>query len=290
MAIYDKNGNEIFAVYDKSGNPLSQAFNKDGEVIYPTDVRLKVMTYNVQWFTGINSQQTMQDIIINGNEPDIIGFQEISKNGTIPTVGNNVLTNYNYKQLSNHVNYIAFASKIPMSNIITADFENQSDLEASQYNETRAYMVADIEVNGKTVKWLNTHLCVLERVVRFAQFEELLDIADGYISQGYPVIMTGDFNSTNALSTEGVDYINMYKLCVDKGYNLANCTTERGFTKTCSALTTASSLSDLEKALDNIIVSSDITILSVVFDTTKFSYLNGSPIDHIPIIATLQVN
>jgi endonuclease/exonuclease/phosphatase family metal-dependent hydrolase len=290
MALFSIDGNALNSVYVVSGLNLKEAYDVEGDLIFPDGVRLKVMTYNVQWFTGINSQTVMQNIIINGNDPDIIGLQEVSQNGVMPSVGTNVLSNYPYKRLSNHKNYNAFASKIPLENVVIADFVNQDPNEMTQYNETRAYMITDISVSGKTIKWINTHLCVLSSDVRHQQFGELLDMADAFIASGYPVVMTGDFNSNSALSTSGADYQEMYKLCVDKGYHLANCTEESGFTKTHSSLTTASSLEDLQKALDNIIVSPDVMIESVKFDTTKFSYLNGKAIDHIAVIAELLIH
>lgn len=287
MSIYNNSGGLLSTSYSVNGQSLLTAYDVQGEIAFPDEIRLKVMTYNVQWFTKINSQSAMQNIIINGNDPDIIGLQEVSQNGVMPSVGTNVLSNYPYKRLSNHKNYNAFASKIPLENVVIADFVNQDPNEMTQYNETRAYMIADISVSEKTIKWINTHLCVLSADVRHQQFGELLDMADAFIASGYSVVMTGDFNSNSALSTSDADYQEMYKLCVDKGYHLANCTEESGFTKTHSSLTTASSLEDLQKALDNIIVSPDVVIETVKFDTTKFAYLDGNPIDHIAVIAEI---
>ena len=288
MSIYDINGNAMDSAYSKSGQSLDAAFNIDGEQVFPDSVTLKVMTYNVQWFTLLNSQQTMQAAIINGNNADVIGFQEMSKNGTIPTVGNNVLTAYSTKKLSNHKNYLGMASKLPLSNYVISDFSNQDPQDASQYNEIRAYMVADISAGGKVIKWINTHLCLLTQSIKWLQMSEIKALADGFVAEGYPVIITGDFNSY-ALSVEDDDYINMYKPFVDDGYNLANCDDITGFTKTWTDSTSATSLSEMTWATDCIIVSSDVSIDSVVFDTTKFSYLDGNPIDHIPIIATLTI-
>ena len=286
MSIYRINGVALSDAFSVDGNALSAAYDISGELVFPDETALKVMSYNVQWFTKINAQQGMQNIIINGNAPNIIGFQEISQNGTIPSVGVNVLTQYPTKKLSNHKNYLAMASKLPLSNYIINDFENQDPEDLSRYNETRAYMVADVSYLGRTIKWINTHLSPLTQSYRWLQMGEIFTIASGYVSQDYPVILTGDFNS-NATSVEDGDYINMYKQFVDAGYHMVNSSQESGFTKTFSSLTTATSLADLTKTHDNIIVSPDITIESVLFDTTKFSYLNGDPIDHIAVVAVL---
>lgn len=286
MSIYNKSGAEIDYAYELDGAALSAVYDVNANLVFPNVI--KVMTYNVQWFTEINAQQAMQASIINGYDPDIIGFQEFSQNGAIPSVGTNILQNYPTKKLSNHKNYMAFASKKPLSNYVIADFTNQDPEDASRYNETRAYMVCDFQFGGKTVKWINTHLCYLTQSYKWLQMGEILSIANGYVGQGYPVIITGDFNNT-ALSTADDDYIQMFKPFVDAGYNLANCSPDAGFTNTWTNSTSATSFSQMTDPADSIIVSSDISIESVVFDPTKFSYLNGNPIDHIAIFATLRI-
>ena len=86
------------------------------------------------------------------------------------------------------------------------------------------------------------------------------------------------------------DYIGIFKPFVDAGYNLANSTTEKGFTKTWTTSATATSTAEMTYPCDNIITSSNIDINSVVFDDTKFSYLNGQSIDHIPLIAEVTIS
>ena len=82
----------------------------------------------------------------------------------------------------------------------------------------------------------------------------------------------------------------MYGMFEEAGYRMANHQSDGSYTKTWTSLTEASGLSDFAQPTDDIIVSPNIDILSVSFDVTKLSYLNGSQIDHIPIIATLEVN
>jgi len=276
MPIYDFEGNTLSSALDIQGNMLSNVYDVYGNPILAKT--LKVMTYNTQWFNGINSQQAMQELIINNNNPHIIGFQEFSRNGQIGNVAETALLNYRYRQMSNHYNYLFMASKLPLSNIEIADFVHQS-------GETRAYMKCEINVYGKNITWINTHIDYISNVNQYAQMQEIFEMAE----QAEYCIITGDFNS-DALSTSDSDYINLYKPFVDAGYNLANSTAERGFTKTWTDSATATSPSEMTTATDNIITSENITIDSVVFDTTKFSYLNGQPIDHIPIIANLTIN
>lgn len=285
--IYDLNGNPLNACYSVDGNELDNAYDIEGTLIYskepPQPAQLKVMSYNVQWFTKINSQQTMQDLIISKYTPDIIGFQEVSKTSSFPTVGANMIANYSCRQLSSHYNYLGIASKIPFSSYSNADYQTQDT--AGDGSERRAYQKCYITVDGRQIAWFNTHLCYANATPKHTQMAELFNLAK---DEDY-FIITGDFNSV-CLSAEDADYIGMYKQFVDAGCNLVNCSPAAGFTKTSTPNTYAATLADLTYSTDSIIVSPNIDIDSVVFDDTKLSYLDGNPIDHIPLIATLSIN
>ena len=285
MAVYNLNGSQISIVYGVSGSELAQAYDIDQNPLLDVGDTLTVMTYNVQRCRGINSQQTMQNAIFNAYNADIIGLQELGSEVSLPSVLS-ALDNYAVKQFSNHNNKVLMVKKTgSLSNVVIADFTNQDPQDASQYNETRAYMKADITVDGKTVTWINTHLCYLTASVKYLQMAEIFALAE----QCEYCIITGDFNSQEVTATSD-DYIDMYKQFVDAGYNLANNSPQSGFTNTFTESATASTLSELTKAPDTIITTSNIDILGVTFDTTKFSYLNGSSIDHIPVIALLRIN
>lgn len=283
MAVYNIYGNQLATVYDIDGTLLPAAYDINGdEIISGGQKRIKVMTYNVQWFSKINSQQSMQNLIISKYNPNIIGFQEFTKTTTIPTVGQNMLIDYPYKQLSAHVNYMGIASKIAINDATSVDYTTQ---DTAAETERRAYQKCYIMVGGKRVAWFNTHLCYANSAPKYAQITELFNAAQ----QEEYFIITGDFNSV-CLSASDADYIGMYKQFVDAGCNLANNSPTAGFTKTSTPNTTAASLADLTYTTDSIITSGNIDILSVVFDDTKLSYLDGNPIDHIPIIAEIEVN
>lgn len=285
--VYDKSGTALQSIYSTEGGTLATVYSTDGAKVFPTvEAHLKSMTYNVQWFSKLNSQQAMQEIIIGGNNADIIGFQEISKTGQIPDVGLSVLADYPSKRLSNHINYIAMVSKRRFTNVVVADFTNQDPEEWTKWSETRAYMVSDMMIAGDTVKWINTHLAALNASYKFLQMGEVFALSQAYRAQGYPVIITGDFNSW-ADDAADDEYIYMYKQFVDAGYVLANNTPTLGFTKTWTDSKTATSLAQMTYATDNIIVSPEFSIDTIKFDTTKFSWLDGNPIDHIPIIVSL---
>lgn len=285
MAIYNANGIEISSAYDVHDNALDFAYDVDGNIIFETiPPELIVMSYNVQDYKGINAQQTMQDLIISTYNADIVGIQEFSSTATTPTVGVNMFADYSEVVKSNHKNYMGIASNIPLSNVSSVDYTNQDPEDASRYNETRAYMIGEITVNGKTITLINTHLCFLTQSIKFQQMAELFTLAE---TKDY-VIIFGDFNAY-CEEIGDTEYNNLFKPFVDAGYNLANCTPIRGITNTYTGATSATSLADFTSPPDNIITSSNIQIRNVIYDLTKLSYLNGNSIDHIPVIAGLKI-
>ena len=283
MAVYDISGDNINLIYDDDGDALAQAYDTDGNIVYTAEPpTLKVMTYNVQYFSKINSQSAMQSEIIQKYAPDIIGLQEIG-GGTMPSVGVNVLNGYQYQVLGIQTNKTALASKIALEDATSAIFANQG-------SETRGYNKAYIDFLGKRICWLNAHLEVSNATPRYAQMAELFAMAE----QEQYCILTGDFNQYSN-STASSDWQNMYKQFVDAGYHLANCEDNDHFVWTYSSKSTATGLDDTTafyapNCPDNIIASSNINIINVSFDDTKLSYLNGQTIDHIPIIAELQIS
>lgn len=285
MGIYKYTGEQIFEARNSSGQPIDIAYGHSGEEVFRRDASwtLKIMSYNIQKWSGINSQPAMQNAIVAKYTPDIIALQELGTSQTLPSIAVNMLADYNYINQSIHKNLIGIASKLQLTDITVADYAHQDPEDISRYAETRAYIKGYINIHGSTVCIINTHLCYLTTSVKWQQMMELLSIAENEDM----CIICGDFNSgeIDALSD---DYIEMFKPFVDAGYNLANCSPEAGFTKTYSSLTTASSLSDLQTSPDSIIVSPNLTITNVVFDTTKFQYLNGSVIDHIPVVCEVS--
>jgi endonuclease/exonuclease/phosphatase family metal-dependent hydrolase len=284
MAIYNINGTEVQSAYSVGGAALSAAFSIDSEQVFPTSSILRVMTYNVQWFSGINSQVQMQREIIDNNAPDIISFQEFSQTPSVPSVGAQVLGAYPYIQISNHTNYMAIASKLPLSDVTTADFISQDPEELSRWGETRAYIKCYFTFGGKRICFIDTHLCVLSYAVRAAQAEELLEM----VSNEERFIIAADLNA-NYSNFQDEDWTGISKRFYDAGYNLFNSTPDLGIVKTWTDATTATSLSEFTANPDNIITSSNIGISARTFDTTKLRYLNGDPIDHVASCALLLI-
>lgn len=281
--IYDYKGRELGKAYDFEGTELESAYDSHGNEVWTKNYDLVVMTYNMQWWTKRNANTTMQRKIINTYDADIIGMQEFSKTSAIPSLATTILSGkYPYIYNSNHYNFNGLASKTELSNVTDTDFTYEDD-------EKWAYQKAYLTVNGKQIAFFNTHLTWRGDDTSIAgRGEQALELLAAMNEEEY-VICTGDFNC-GALSFTETDYINTFKPFTDAGYDMVNFTEERGITKTYTNKSDPADLSEFNTAPDNIIVSPNIDIYRVVFDTTKLEYPDSNYIDHIPVIAWLKIN
>lgn len=279
MAVYKVNGTITQNAYGANGIELTTAYdvNRNGLLTPSASEQLVVMTFNVQRFEGLNSNTEMLLDIFDTHNPDIIGVQEWGGGTT-----SEIFTNYPYLYKSAYGNAPGCASKL------NAEYSYWKSYLYETAGDNRSYTKAYIHYSGKRICWINTHLepPSYNETYQVAQGKELFDL----VSDEPYFIVTGDINTT-CQNTSDYQYTAIVKQFVDAGYNLANSTAERGFTKTWGDSTTATSTDDLTYPCDNIITSSNISIDSVVFDTTKFEYNeNHLAIDHIPIVAYLTIN
>lgn len=273
--IYDIDGTALAEAYDIDGDALAQAYDIDGTPLIDDSNELTVMTYNVQWFSGLNANETMQDTIIDTYQADIIGLQELHT--SMPDIGTRVLSDYPYIYLGVQTNKTGIASKRTLSNATASTFSNQS-------GETRGYQKAYFNWNGHTVCWVNAHLATSDaETAKVAQAGELYAMVQ---NEEY-FIITGDFN-TVCKSVNDTEYTTIMKQFVDAGYNCANCTAQHGFIDTW---TSGSTESGTWYPCDHIITSANISIDEVIADTTKVTYASqtSQSIDHIPLIAHLTI-
>ena len=278
MAVYDLNGNEIISVYDVNGNALTQAYDIDANPLLNLDpVDLTIMTYNVQRFSGLNANETMQNEIISTYDADIIGLQELGTS-TMPDVGTRVLSDYPYIYLGIQTNKSGIASKHVLSNVTANTFVNQG-------GETRGYQKSYFTVGGRTVCWINAHLATSSNEsAKVAQAGELFNMVQ---NEEY-FIITGDFNTGGGYTTDAPEYTTIMKQFIDAGYHSANYSNQHGFYKTWINGKTAESSG---AATDQIITSANITIDTVILDTIKISYADGTQnIDHIPLVAEVTIS
>lgn len=277
MAVYEKNGTQISQVYDVNGTPLNQAYDVNGNPLFTTSSALVVMSYNVQWFTGLNANMTMQQGIIDTYNPDIIGLQELGANPSI-SAGTGLFENYGYMYFGIQTNKTGIASKNLLSNVLSSVFQNQQ-------GETRGYNKSYFTIDGKTICWINAHLATSDNEsAKVAQAHELFEAVQ---NEEY-FIITGDFN-TVCKSVNDTEYTTIMKQFIDAGYHSANCSTQHGFIDTWTGGSTASGT---WYPTDHVITSANITINNVIADTTKIEVAaqTGQIIDHLPLIAYLTIH
>lgn len=280
MPVYNKSGAEISSIFEIGGSQITQAFDVDGDPLIeepPLQSGLVIMTYNVQYFSGLNANTTMQEDILSTYNADIIGLQELGS-GAMPAVGAEVLADYPHIYLGIQTNKTGIASKVPLSNISASTFSNQG-------GETRGYQKAYLTHNGKSICWINAHLATsTNEAAKVAQAGELFDMVQG---EEY-FIITGDFNTGGGYTTAAPEYATIMKQFIDAGYHSANYSDQHGFFKTWINGKTAESSG---AATDQIITSANITIDTVILDTIKISYADGTQnIDHIPLIAEVTIS
>lgn len=247
---------------------------------------LTVMTCNVQSFTGISARSNILNTIFAKYSPDIVGFQEYYNNNM---ADGTLALDY----LKRHWANVNVVQQNALATHLTPDDEIFGYDYKAQGAYHRSYMRTYVTVGGKRIAVFNTHLEYdYEGLSSTPKCQQMAELMEAVKNEEY-FIVTGDFN-TCCKSTSDPDYINMLKMFVDAGYNLANNTEERGFNWTWTNGTTETNGTMADGSLgweetDNIITSANIKIQRVVIDKTKISAGTGLTIDHLPLIARLEI-
>ena len=284
--VYDINNNSSNVACGLDGNLLEQAYdiNKNPLLSFETD--FKVMSYNVGSWTAFGASATssnqetwytLQNDIISSEAPDFLGIQEYDDqigSYSVPVMIKQYLPYlFGVDKVSGKAGR-ALASKRRMKNSREVNFQNQN-------GEQRSYLITDIFVNGKTVKFLTAHLA-LDKATIILQIQELLSTVNNYEYW----ILTGDFN-INFPSSQSEGYNVLIKPFLDAGYNVANGA-DFGFIPTFSTKQPGDD-SDW-RCLDNIMCSSNIDITNVYVNRKKITDHAGYGIDHLPLIAEVVIN
>ena len=283
MSVYEINGTSLQSVYGVSGELLSSAYDIDGEAVFPDGPIVNaftVMTFNVQQFSGVNSDQTLLSNIYSAYEPDIIGIQELSYNGRVPSAGQSFLSPYQYYSIGSQYNKTGFFSTIQITDSTFYYYDGESGL-SQPYGYQKCYF----EYNDKTICWVNAHLRTSSQETK--KVAEAAEIFNAVQNETH-FIITGDFN-TVCKSVNDTEYTTIMKQFIDAGYHSANCSNQHGFINTW---TDSSTGNGTWYPTDHIITSSNIQIISVVADQRKIAVASqtGQVIDHLPFIAELVVN
>lgn len=276
MAIYDINGNELYAVYDINGNELNNAYDINGNLIYQKNgIHLKVMSYNVGgWYTGGGSYVptdkyeeylALQTGMIQRNDPDILIIQEYMSTFSSGHSALTILQDlFPYVKAVSSGTYFgrAICSKYPISNYVHNEYSNESQ---------RYYDSVDVTVDGVVITAVTTHLG-LTQANRAVQIPELI----AYCEQHERFVCGGDYNIGSAEDTAPF---------LSEGFCMANWDTYGNLITYIDG----TSMEDNRGWLDNVIAPSNFGLTTAYVDTTKLTDDIPDRIDHMPIIADLLV-
>lgn len=284
--LYDKDGNHLQAGYNKNGQSLIAAYSANGIQVFPDGpIPLKVMEYNVGgWFDGTGSNvpsakfedyYSLQYFTIADNDPDVLVLNEywelFSDSGYTALALLQQFFPYIYavpysarKSMGR-----AFCSKYPLSGYVNHVYTGYSP---------RYYDSITMKIRGVDITLVVTHLgLTLEE--REPQLAELITYLQSIQT---PFILAGDLNTLYCKTTTDEDYVALVVPLLNAGFNLANCS-GFGFIETYAD-------GSWTGCLDHIVTSSGIQILSAQRDPRKLSAGFEERVDHMPLVATVEIH
>ena len=185
--------------------------------IHPADSRaadrktVRIMTYNIHVGVGMDKKLDLQRIaeVISKQQPDLVGLQEVDR-GVKRTEGKDeiaelaALTRMEYA-FAHNLDYqggqygVAILSRTPIRNVDHRMFANKREA------ERRGMLRVEVEINGKPLNFVTTHLDYQYEDGRLFETEQMLNfLAD---VKG-PTIVVADMNDEPAGSA--------YKLMLSK--------------------------------------------------------------------------
>ena len=244
-----------------------------------------VMTYNVgEWYNGTRKEmpeseyslyENIQKTILKKNYASIFCAQEYYH--TMYTRSLDAKNMFLYP-LYKHVATLddvalsrgkAIATNLWVESVESVDFVNQSGI-ASKYQ--KAYLF----INGHRVCICNVHLSNIDTQQALLEAQE---VATAMADEEYFIVM-GDFN-VSFTSATGADIISAFEAI---GATPCNCGSFGEF----DTYRGSAAINTTDSPIDNIFVSSNITIKSVYMDTTKID-AGLSIQDHVPLVAYLEI-
>jgi endonuclease/exonuclease/phosphatase family metal-dependent hydrolase len=158
---------------------------------------LRVMTYNIHVGVGMDKKLDLQRIadVINRQHPDLVGLQEVDR-GVKRTEGKDEiaevakLTDMHYA-FAHNLDYqggqygVAILSRFPIGARDHRKFENLREA------ERRGMIRIEVDVGGKTINFVTTHLDYQHDDGRLFEAEQMLKFLQGIDG---PLIIVGDLN------------------------------------------------------------------------------------------------
>lgn len=288
MSIYNLSGSALYKCYDLQPQEKQTAYDLTGNVVFSEPSSgIVVMEYNVgEWYIGDGhivpaekdeEYYALQNGMIASANPDIMLICENRQN--FSEAGRTTLSMlsqyFPYIQQQGNSGYMsrAICSKYPFTNYTTHNFGD---------GESNYYDSCTMTIDGKTVTVIVTHLKYSggSQATKLAQFATLMN----YLATLDSFICGGDFNQLSCKDSSGSDYTDMIVPMLQAGYNVANCG-DLGFFITYSNMPVDS----WDGCLDNIVTSSDISIVSAHSDNTKLTDNIQDKCDHMPLVAVIEL-
>lgn len=273
--VYDKNGSSLSDAYDVQGDRLQQVYDKNGTPLFGTPIT--IMCYNAGSWYGygntvpneyVNMYYRLNQKIFDKYQPDVLGMPEwykyIGEYDMGDFMGEYFQSTYAVEKTGNDAGRM-FASTHELTSASDNLFVNQDTKP-----ERRYYLKAYINVNGKSICFISTHLSLM---VPYDQNDELLDI----VSNEDSFIVVGDMN-INADDTSESNFQNSVQLWLNEGYHSAHGVR-------FGTNPTWYNTDYKGHSIDQIYTSADIQIYDAFTDDTKLNTVLPGGIDHCPLIA-----
>jgi endonuclease/exonuclease/phosphatase family metal-dependent hydrolase len=165
--------------------------------LVPLKKTLRVMTYNIHVGVGMDKKLDLQRIadVINHERPDLVGLQEVDRNvkrteGRDEIVELAAMTQMEFAFAPN-LDYqggkygVAILSRFPIKGIVHRMFENKRE------TERRGMLKTEMQIDGKTVTFVTTHLDYQYEDGRLFETEQLMKFLEQVKG---PLIVVADLN------------------------------------------------------------------------------------------------
>lgn len=286
--IYTVQGQQINTPYSVNGVPQDQVYDINGRPLLESGTMLSLMTYNVgQWYIGNRDRvptdkkteyYSLQYDTFANNPVDVLFLQEYLNSWCVDdSPASDFLSPFfDHQEITNPQGYVGHSictANIALSNYLSHNFTTNKGAYPT-------FESAEIVVGGKTITIINTH----NDYSLSYQVQEVTDLLDFLDGLNY-FILAGDFNiDLSVQETTGDQYQNSVQRFLDAGYHVGNCVVSWIPTYFGSASPTGG------KYTDQIVTSSNIDIVSLRAYTAKLTDGIGDKIDHIPLIAELEIH
>ncbi len=190
------------------GPMVPRPFPATGAEEFPDAVPLRLMTYNVHGCRGMDGKFAPQRIarVIARERPDVVCLQELDQERTrsggidqVAVIASRLQADYRFHAVA-EVDDGAFGNAVlsahPLRVVAAGPLPGAARVKDVFNLEDRGALWVTLDVGGRTVNIINTHLSILERERRI-QVEALLGPKWlRHPAAGGPVILTGDFNAS----------------------------------------------------------------------------------------------